>query len=66
MERAKRALLCGIGMSLVVGVFMAWLSFFHGDLLAGLFARDEAVIAAAADYLKAMQSTACWYPSCSA
>ena len=51
--RAKRALLCGIGMSLVVGVFMAWLSFFHGDLLAGLFARDEAVIAAAADYLKA-------------
>ena len=43
----------GIGMSLVVGVFMAWLSFFHGDLLAGLFARDEAVIAAAADYLKA-------------
>ena len=53
MERAKRALLCGIGMSLVVGVFMAWLSFFHGDLLAGLFARDEAVIAAAVDYLKA-------------
>ena len=53
MERAKRALLCGIGMSLVVGVFMAWLSFFHGDLLAGLFARDEAGIAAAADYLKA-------------
>ncbi len=50
MDRAKRALLCGIGMSLVVGVFMAWLSFFHGDLLAGLFAR---VIAAAADYLKA-------------
>lgn len=53
MDRAKRALLCGMGMSLVVGVFMAWLSFFHGDLLAGLFARDEAVIAAAADYLKA-------------
>lgn len=53
MDRAKRALLCGIGMSLVVGVFMAWLSFFHEDLLAGLFARDEAVIAAAADYLKA-------------
>ena len=53
MDRAKRALLCRIGMSLVVGVFMAWLSFFHGDLLAGLFARDEAVIAAAADYLKA-------------
>ena len=53
MDRAKRALLCGIGMSLMVGVFMAWLSFFHGDLLAGLFARDEAVIAAAADYLKA-------------
>lgn len=32
---------------------MAWLAFFHGDLLAGLFARDAAVIAAAAEYLKA-------------
>ena len=52
-ERAKKALLAGVGLSLGVGVFMAWLSFFHGDLLAGLFARDTAVIGAAAEYLKA-------------
>ena len=49
MDRAKRALLCGIGMSLVVGVFMAWLSF-HGIFWQGCSPGDEAVIAAAADY----------------
>ena len=32
---------------------MAYFSFFHGDLMAGIFARDREVIAAAADYLKA-------------
>lgn len=53
VKRADKALVYGIGTSLIVGVLMAYLSFFHGDLLAGLFARDGAVIAAAADYLKA-------------
>ena len=51
--RAKKALLYGIGVSLAVGVLMAYFSFFHGDLLAGIFARDREVIGAAADYLKA-------------
>ena len=51
--RAKRAMLYGMGASLCCGVVLAWLSFFHGDLLAGLFARDDAVIRAAADYLRA-------------
>lgn len=36
----------------VAGAALAWLSFFHGGLLAGLFARDLDVIAAA-DYLRA-------------
>ena len=53
MDRAKKALLCGIGTSLLAGFVMAYASFFHGDLLAGLFARDTQVILAAADYLKA-------------
>lgn len=53
VKRADKALAYGIGTSLLAGVLMAYLSFFHGDLLAGLFARDGAVIAAAADYLKA-------------
>lgn len=52
-QRAQKALLCGIASSLVVGAVMGYLSFFHGDLLAGLFAKDAAVISAAAEYLKA-------------
>lgn len=52
-DRAKRAMLYGMASSLCCGVVLAWLSFFHGDLLAGLFARDAEVIAAAADYLRA-------------
>lgn len=52
-ERAKRALLYGIASSLVVSIVIAYFSFFHGDLLAGIFAKDSAVIAAAADYLRA-------------
>ena len=52
-DRAKRALLYGILTSLVAGVVLGYFTFFHGDILAGLFAKDSAVILAAADYLKA-------------
>ena len=52
-ERARKALLCGIASSLAVGALMGYFSFFHGDLLAALFAKDAPVIAAAAEYLKA-------------
>jgi len=52
-ERARKALLCGIASSLAVGAVMAFFTFFHGDLLSGLFAKDAAVIAASAEYLKA-------------
>lgn len=52
-DRAKKALLWGIVSSLTVCSVMAYLSFFHGDILAGLFANDADVIAAAADYLRA-------------
>lgn len=51
--RAKKALYYGIGLSMAVGLVMAYASFFHGDQMAALFARDSGVIAAAADYLKA-------------
>ena len=53
MDRADRALVCGIAASLSIGVITFWLSFFHGDMLAGLFANDSDVVYAAADYLKA-------------
>lgn len=52
-ERARRALLCGIASSLLAGIIMGYLTFFHGGLLAGLFAKEHDVIAAAAEYLKA-------------
>ena len=52
-ERARRALGCGILASLTVGILMAWLNFFHGDLMAGIFARGRDVILAGAEYLKA-------------
>lgn len=52
-ERAKKALWCGIVSSLAVGVVVAFVTFFHGDLLSGIFAKDADVILASADYLKA-------------
>lgn len=52
-ERAKKALLYSILSSLAAGLLMAYLSFFHGSLLASVFAGDAEVITAAADYLKA-------------
>lgn len=52
-ERARRALLCGIASSLIASVIMAYFTFFHGEVLAGIFAKDTQVILAAADYLKA-------------
>jgi len=52
-DRANKALFYGIASSLAVSVVIFCLSFFHGDLLAGIFAKDPQVIAAAAEYLKA-------------
>ena len=52
-ERAKQALKLSILCSVAVGVLMGYLAFFHGEMLAGLFAREQEIIAAAADYLKA-------------
>ncbi len=53
MDRAKKALHYGALVSFVIGVGMFFLTFFHGDLLAGIFSPEADVIAAAADYLKA-------------
>lgn len=52
-DRAKKAMCYGMATSLCFGVVMAYFSFFHGDILAGIFAKDGAVISAAADYLRA-------------
>ena len=52
-ERAKKALRYSVIVSLCISVFVFYFNFFHGDLLAGIFANERAVIAEAADYLKA-------------
>ena len=52
-DRAKKALWYGIASSLAVGIVVGYFSFFHGDILAGIFAKDAAIIAPAAEYLKA-------------
>ncbi len=52
-NRANKALLYGIGTSLVAGVIIGSFSFFRGDLLAMIFTKDKAVIVAAHDYMKA-------------
>lgn len=52
-DRANRALLYGILSSLAVGVAVGCLAFFRGDLLAGLFTSDAALIEAAWSYLRA-------------
>lgn len=53
LARARKALAYGIITSLIAGAIMAWVAFFHGDLLANIFTQDPAVIVAAHDYLKA-------------
>ena len=52
-ERAVKALKYAISVSLIFAVTMFYISFFHGDLLSWIFAKDREVIAASAQYLKA-------------
>ena len=52
-DRAKKALLYAIGVSTAIAVVMFAVTFWHGDLLSGIFANDILVIQASAEYLKA-------------
>lgn len=51
--RAKKTLAYGISVSLCFGVVMAYFTFFHGNLISGIFSKDIAVINASWDYMKA-------------
>ncbi len=53
MDRAYKTLRIAILLSICAGVTMSYITYFHGDLLAGIFSKDAPVIAAAAEYLKA-------------
>lgn len=51
-ERAKGAMKCGMAMGAIIGVFIAYAAFFHGDLLSSVFTNDTAVVAKSFEYLK--------------
>lgn len=53
MDRAKKALHYGIAVSFAIGIVMFFLTFFHGNVLAGIFSSDSKVVLAAFQYLKA-------------
>ena len=53
LDRAEKALKYAIGVSLIFAITMFYISFFHGDFLSWIFAKDTDVIAASAQYLKA-------------
>ena len=51
-KRAKQSTFIGMAVGGSIGIFIALLSFFRGDLLAMVFSNDTAVIARAAEYLR--------------
>lgn len=52
-DRAVRGLWYAVAISSTFGVLMFYVTFFHGDMLALIFANDAEVVSAAAQYLKA-------------
>lgn len=52
-DRAIKALKTGIAVSVFFGVVMFFITFFHGDLLAGIFSNKSDTVSDAWDYLKA-------------
>lgn len=51
-DRARSAMKCGMAIGCVIGVFISYMAFFHGDLLASVFTGNELVIRKAFEYLK--------------
>ena len=52
-NRAVKALKSGIAVSLLFGIAMFLIAFFHGDILSKIFSNKPDTVAAAWDYLKA-------------
>ena len=51
-DRARKGMLCGMAVGCSIGVVIALLAFFRGDLLASIFSSNPQDIARAAEYLK--------------
>ena len=52
LKRAKSSMYIGMVAAFVTGIIMFIFGFFRGDLLAGMFTNDSAVIEAASNFLK--------------
>lgn len=52
-DRAKKVLIYAISASLCCGIVMFYITFFHGNILAGMFSKDKDVVLAAWEYMKA-------------
>lgn len=52
-HRARTAMVYGMIASFILGCAMAYLAYFHGDVLCSIFAKDADVISAGWDYLRA-------------
>lgn len=50
--RAKKALFYGMGCAFLIAIIMAYICFFHGDLLARIFTHEQAVIQATQLYMR--------------
>lgn len=53
IDRAVKTLRTGIVLSVFFGIVMFFVTFFHGDLLAGIFSNKPDTVSDAFDYLKA-------------
>ncbi|MFR9513580.1 MAG: MATE family efflux transporter [Rikenellaceae bacterium] len=53
LYRTKRGLKVGMMISGAAGVFMAYMCYFHGDMLLSIFTQDAQVIEAACSYIDA-------------
>ncbi len=51
-KRARRAMVTGMGIGGIIGIFVCLAAYLYGDVLASVFSKDGAVILQAADYLK--------------
>lgn len=51
-KRAKKSLMYSILASFTVSIFIAYASFFHGDILLNMFSNDSDVVIAGWEYLK--------------
>lgn len=51
-KRAREAMVIGMACSVVTGLIMFYIGFFHGNILTGIFTNDAEVMEAASDFLK--------------